>query len=233
MRRPFSAAPLLLALACTPVGAEPITVSSGFVVLTDEPGDFLFAGRGFELSGTMFPSLLRGTFWFSQCHPDLTGGGCVPGARIGFGSTTYGVGNPGDLEDHGRATIGGVVHEEVFYSGEWTFHGPSVIAPATFDEQPLLSRGDFGFEGSVFAYSNESRSGTPLFSANLRGGGTARVFFGKLSDSSDARLVLHDLDYVFETPQPIPEPSTLLLAAAGVGAALRRSRRRSGVSTGE
>ena len=64
----------------------------------------------------------------------------------------------------------------------------------------------------------------PLFSANLRGGGTARVFFGvNTFGVSGPRLIAHDLHYVFET-QPVPEPSTLLLVGAGLGAALTRCR---------
>ena len=216
MRRPLYAVLLLLVLSCNPVGADPITVTSGQVVFTDEPGDFFLAGRGFQLSGEMFPSTLRGTFWFDQCHPDLTGGGCLPGARIDFGTTTYGIGEG----DEGRGTIGGVVHEQLFYSGEWTFRGPSVIAPATLAE-PQVRDGHFAFEGSIFAYPTDSRTGTPLFAASLRGGGTARAFFG-----GDSRLVVHDLHYMFE-PQPVPEPSTLFLVSTGIGVAIRRCRRRS------
>ena len=227
MQRPLDAVIVLLVLTCNPAGADPITVTSGLVVFTDEPGEFRLVGRGFELSGEMFPSTVRGTFWFDRCHPDLTGGGCLPGARIDFGTTTYGVGEG----DQGRGTIGGVVHDELFYSGEWTFHGPSIIAPTTLDEQPLVRTGHFLFEGSIFAFPTDSRTGTPLFSASLRGGGTARAFFGVLtSDGSSPRLLVHDLDYVFE-PQPVPEPSTLVLVGAGLGAALTRYRRRSARST--
>jgi hypothetical protein len=122
------------------------------------------------------------------------------------------------------------VHEELFYSGEWTFHGPSVIAPTSFDEPGLVKDGPFAFEGSIFAYPTELRTGMPLFSASLRGGGTARVFFGvNAFGVSGPRLVPHDLHYVFEA-QPVPEPSTLLLVGAGLGAALTRRRRRSGLS---
>jgi PEP-CTERM motif-containing protein len=226
MQRPLYAVIVLLVLTCSPVGADPITVTSGLVLFTDEPGEFRLVGRGFELSGYMFPSTVRGTFWFDRCHPDLTGGGCLPGARIDFGTTTYGIGEG----DQGRGTIGGVVHEELFYSGEWTFHGPSVIAPTALDEG-LVRTGHFLFEGSIFAFPTDSRTGTPLFSASLRGGGTARVFFGgETSGVPDPRLIVQDMDYVFE-PQPVPEPSTLFLVGAGLGAALTRYRRRSARST--
>ena len=227
MRRPLNAVMVLLVLTSNPVGADPIPVTSGLAVFTDEPGEFFLAGRGFELSGEFFPSTVSGTFWFDRCHPDLTDGGCLPGAAIDFGTTTYGIG-PGD---QGRGTIGGVEHEELFYSGEWTFHGPSIIAPTTFDEQPLVRNGHFVFEGSIFAYPNDLRTGTPLFSASIHGSGTARVFFGvETSGGSGPRLVLNGLDYVFDT-QPVPEPATLLLFGAGLGAVLTRFRRRSALST--
>ncbi len=221
MRRPLYAVIVLLVLTSNPARADPIPVTSGLAVFTDEPGEFFLVGRGFELSGEFFPSTVSGTFWFDRCHPDLTDGGCLPGARIDFGTTTYGIGEG----DQGRGTIGGVEHEELFYSGEWTFHGPSIIAPTTLDEPPLVSIGHFVFEGSIFAYPTDSRTGTPLFSASLRGSGTARAFFGaETSGVSGPRLVLHGLDYVFDT-QPVPEPSTLLLFGAGLGAVLRLRRR--------
>jgi len=218
---------VLVLLTSTPVVADPIPVTSGLAVFTDEPGEFHLAGRGFELSGYFFPSTVSGTFWFDRCHPDLTDGGCLPGAPIDFGTTTYGIG-PGD---QGRGTIGGVEHEELFYSGEWTFHGPSIVAPTTLDEQPLVRNGHFVFEGSIFAYPNDLRTGTPLFSASIHGSGTARVFFGVETSVSGPRLILHGLDYVFDT-QPVPEPSTLLLFGAGLGAVLTRFRRRSARSPG-
>ena len=73
-------------------------------------------------------------------------------------------------------------------------------------------------------------AGTPLWSASLRGGGTARAFFGAdISGGSGPRLVPNDLHSMFE-PQPVPEPSTLFLVASGLAAALTRCRRRSALS---
>ena len=89
------------------------------------------------------------------------------------------------------------MHDELFYTGDWTFHGPSVIAPSSFDEAGLVRDGPFAFDGSIFAYPTESRTGMPLFSANLRGGGTARVFFGvNTFGVSGPRLIAHDLHYM-------------------------------------
>jgi hypothetical protein len=129
----------------------------------------------------------------------------------------------------GSGVIAGVAHEHLFYSGEWTFHGPAVTGPVAFDQSPLVRLRSFAFEGRLSAFLNEDRIGTPLFSADLRGGGTARVFFGvERAGAAGDRLVAHDLDYIFETPQAVPEPSSVLLVAAGLAAGISRITRRRG-----
>lgn len=218
----------LLLLTGAPAVADPVTVTSGFARLTDEPGDFSLVGSGFHLTGDWFPRTLEGTFWFQVCgHPDLAGsaGGCLPGSRIDFGTTTYAL----SADPQGSGVIAGVAHERLFYSGEWTFHGPTVTGPVAFDESPLVRHGTFAFEGSISAFLNADRTGTPLFSADLRGSGTADVFFAmEGAGTSGQRLVAHDLHYSFETPQPVPEPSSVLLVAAGLAAGFNRIRRRRG-----
>ena len=216
----------LFLLAGAPAFADPVTVTSGFARLTDEPGDFSLVGSGFELSGSWFPRTVAGTFWYQTCgHPELAGsrGGCTPGSRIDFGTTTYALGG----DPQGSGVIGGVAHDRLYYSGEWTFVGPTVTGPDGLDDSPLVREGAFAFQGSIAAFLTEDRTGTPLFSTDLRGSGTARVFFGvETAGTAGPRLVAHDLDYIFETPQAVPEPSSMLLVAAGIAAGLNRVRRR-------
>jgi hypothetical protein len=224
MRHALCAALVILGLAA-PAAADPVTITSGFAVLTDEPGDFSLIGPGFDLSGEWFPRRLRGTFWFDRCgHPQLPGspGGCLPGARIEFGSTTYGV-NPDT--GRGQGIIDGVVHDGLFFSGEWTFHGPSVVGPSGPEEPRLFRDGRFAFHGRIAAFLDESLTGTPLFSANLRGAGTARVFFGvETAAGGGPRLITHEMRYTFDGSQPVPEPSTMLLIGAGLAAGVTRLR---------
>jgi PEP-CTERM motif-containing protein len=217
---------VLLLLAASPAGAEPVPITSGFVNFTDEPGDFSLVGPGFDLSGAWFPTTLSGTFWFDRCgHPQLPGpGGCVPGAVIDFGRTTYGL-SP-DVSE-GSGVIGSVVHDRLFYSGEWTFDGPSVMSPVTLDEPRLVREGAFTFEGNIAAFLDASRTGTPLFSTSLRGSGVAQAFFGvETSNSAGDRLIVHDLDYTFEAQEPVPEPSSMLLIGTGLALGVSRFRRR-------
>jgi hypothetical protein len=73
----------------------------------------------------------------------------------------------------------------------------------------------------------------PLFSADLVGHGFARVAFMMFPDLGFVSAVNlpgtdYHLEYIF-TPQPIPEPATLLLVGGGVLAmAGRRCLRRRG-----
>ena len=62
-----------------------VTVTSGTIIFTDEPGGFVIDGNGFDLSFGWAPSLVSGSPPFTQCEA-----GCTPGTVIDFGTVTYG-----------------------------------------------------------------------------------------------------------------------------------------------
>ena len=208
---------LVLALALvlpSRAAGDPVTVTSGFIIFTDEPGDFHFAGSGFSLGGSWFPQLLSGTFWFNQCAP------CLPGSTVDFGVSTYAFST--DRSAIAGGTVNGVSYPELFYTGEVTFHGPTVLAPALDVDGRMRTSGSFTFTGRIAAFANEAQSGAPLFSGDLQGAGTAEVFFGPGERSG---VSLTDLEYRFEDQAPVPEPGTIVLLATGLAAAAVRRRR--------
>jgi hypothetical protein len=212
MRRLLGPALAVVPLFSTTSAADPLALTSGLVLFQDDPAVFLFTGDNFDLSGGGVLQALRGTFWRNHCKPS-----CAPGTTIDFGTTTYGLSDAA-FTPSGFGEVHGVTYPQLFYAGEFTFTGPEVVTTAVF-EGPLL--GAFAFRGQLFAFTNESRTGTPVFAEQLRGVGTARVFAHVDPDTS--LTTLEDLEYTFT---PIPEPSTLLLLGSGFVVAAKTLRQR-------
>ena len=74
-----------LSLLCvSTAAADPVTVTTGKIVFTDEPGEFHISGSGFESQYGVVPDTAE---WDSLRQPLASG--CVPGTAIDFGTTTY------------------------------------------------------------------------------------------------------------------------------------------------
>jgi hypothetical protein len=196
--------------------AEPLTIRSGTIVFTDEPGSFDISGEGFDVSFGWFYSQLSGVPFGDHCAT-----GCASGTTIDFGTTTYTFsgfqGFPG--------TVNGVEYPSVFTGGELTFNGPSFVAPGFNPGLPIFPQGAFSFHGNLTIFTDESRSGPPIFSSALIGSGTATVF--GFVPAPGAPFVLEpgdDVHYTFESA--VPEPSTLVMFGTGLIGAATRWRRR-------
>jgi hypothetical protein len=213
MRRVLGPALAVVLLFGGSSAADPLTVTSGVINFTDEPGGFDIAGKDFDLDFGRFPKVVSGTFWFDHCHS-----GCPLESTVDFGTTTYTFSD--DFQGPG-GSVNGVSYPQLFRTGEVTFSGPVIAIPPTLPETFARLEGPFRFQGTVSLFTEPSGA-LPMFSGELTGHGTARAFAG--SDGSGAAIV-EDLDYIFGSP--VPEPPTIVMLVSGlIGGAARLRRRR-------
>ena len=120
----------------------------------------------------------------------------------------------------------------MFYSGSLFFSGGSVIVPDVppqpegLDGTVIVPRfSTFTFTGTVNGFADAGLT-TPLFSADLVGGGNgpfaAVAGFGNLGSG----VFLDFADFHFDQAAATPEPGSLLLLGSGVAWCAARARRR-------
>jgi hypothetical protein len=196
---------LVIALATSQVSAEPVRIVGG--VLSFDSGDplhYVFEGDGFRLTGFDF---------FSSDNPGFRCLPCAPGTLIDL-DALFG---PGDL---GQGFFGGDgfldAGTRVFTEGTLRFDTGATLAAAAAG----VTSAPFIFTGELAGYLDASRAGVPLFQTSLVGQG--RLLFTLAMNEQGGGLITDDMTYVFEDSAPVPEPATVLLAAAGLGCIARR-----------
>ena len=208
--------PLALVMS-TPALADPVRLISGHVGLdagdpslfeftTDEFTIFAFAGY----SATDF-----GPF------RDCTVGFCTAGMSFDVGARI--ADGPLNSTLFRGADLNGVWYPDAVIDGHILISGPRGIVPS-------IAPPDFRAEGlypgltldaSLTVYPDASRSGAPLLTAQLFGTGRLIALFGP--GLEPGRVRAHDLGYTFTgAADPIPEPATMLLVAAGGLCLLKR-----------
>lgn len=226
-RMQLRSAVIAVAMLCSSVAAaDPVRfvsatsdavreVTAGeYQVTSGEDGFLSLSGDGFSFVGTGLGSSLP--FW--------TCGFCLPGTPVGLGATLL----PGDFSDSGTADLDGTHYEQVYWTGRLDFDSEYVTAGAD-----VRASAPFHFTGTLSAFLDETRTGTPLFSTGLSGIGTVHIRFFRdlVSDPSvpgGPWAEVFSVRYAFEDQTPVPEPTTLVLIGSGLAglAASRRRRRR-------
>ncbi|HET7696278.1 MAG TPA: PEP-CTERM sorting domain-containing protein [Vicinamibacterales bacterium] len=153
---------------------------------------------------------------------------CTPGTSLNLSSNVT-IGNWGA----GAATIDGQSWGTVYYTGSLQFAAGSVIVPDVQPQPPGLDEtvivpafSPFTFTGTLTGFADPSRTGAPLFSIQLAGGGSsplgAVAGFGNLGSGT----FLDYVDYSFNDVASTPEPGSLLLLGSGAAWIAARCRRR-------
>jgi hypothetical protein len=199
--------------------ADPIRVVGGFF------------GSGGDDTGLLIesPTLTFSTGALAdRTDPVVVCNPCTPGSQLSLSANVtisdWGAGN---------AIVNGQTFSRVYYGGSLAFDAGSVIVPDVAPQPAGLdgtiivpAYTTFSFIGTVSGFTDPALTGTPLFTADLVGGGNgpfaAIAGFGNVGSG----VFLDFADFHFDQISATPEPGSLLLLGTGVAWCAARTRRR-------
>jgi len=222
---------LLFGISTVSIGnADTITVGDGVAFIDSRGGpltDVFLTGttRGFQL----------GTFLTTapvSPHRVCSGTGCPAGTIVDmqavlggphFGSLGFGYFAQLDGVTYANTSVGTPF---LRVTGRLEFDAPPIVLPPPRGTHEHDFRSPFTFQGHVAAFELDDPENA-LFRLNLQGSGTAHLHMFPFQFGDN--YAHPHLAYRFETVQPVPEPSTLVLLATGAGVLARRLRTRTAI----
>lgn len=210
-RRIAPACLLVLTLIPAEALADPIRVS-GFFSLTGLGASAVVELKGpdFQAAGYIEPGVVGPEF---TCVPCLAGDVISLDTRF---LSSIGA---------GTATVDGTVFPLVgFGATNFLFDAEDIVAPGTAGSFTVTQ--PFTFSGTLSLFDLFDPEQTPIFKWPLIGQGLLTAsFIENPNDGGPPLFSYRSVRYDFAEPPAVPEPSTFLLAATGLGAVLRLRRR--------
>ena len=194
--------------------AEPIRVTSGFLSVTG-----LGTNAFFELEAPNFQA--AGNLQPGAVGPDLTCFPCEAGDTISLNTTFLA------SIGAGTATVDGTAFSLIgFAATDFLFGAADVLAPDVAGAFSVTR--PFTFSGTLSGFDISDPEQNPIFQRMLIGQGLMSASFLENPNPGGPPLFsFHSIRFDFAEPAPVPEPATFMLAAIGLGAAVRLRRRKS------
>ena len=199
-------------LSVTPAFADPVRiVTSGYIYQLVEDGETGAAlmGSGFSLTNAEVDILAD-----ELCVP------CTPGRSLDLSTTIRLSAFP-----PGTAVVDGVEYQDVFFGGTLDIDAGSVIVPDVPLGGPYPRLGTaFTFAGTLQGFADVGRTGAPLFSLLVAGGG--RTSLGFFNYPTQTGITTDGWEFEFDGAAATPEPGSWLLFGSGAVWFARRWRHR-------